>query len=756
MRKFTFQLLTAALCLLSIMAEAQPGFRRDSSIQVYTGSNVRLKNAWTGGHNFTQISDIDLDMDGIKDLVVFDRTAITPYDKITTYLNLGTPNQVSYIHAPQYEKKFPYVHDWMLLVDYNCDGKEDIFSYSVGGFSVFKNTSTTTNLQFTLVKQDVYSTYFGNQYLKLYVSPVDIPAFEDVDYDGDLDVLTYDFSGTKVEMHKNMSEETYGTCDSLVFVQTCSCWGHFSENVSNNQINLNACTGIIGDGNNANKFYNPNPQPQHSGSCLTCLDLDDDGDKDAIIGDISYCNLNEVINGGDSSLADMISNDTYYPSTDVSVDQVLFPCPYHVDVNNDGKRDLLVAPNAPNVSENTTSIKYYKNNGTDLAPVFNFQQNDFLQGEMIDVGEGAYPVFLDFDADGLTDLLIGNGYSKLGPGCLGTQKVYVTAYRNIGTASNPKFKFFTSDYAGLQSTLLSERALALTFGDMDNDGDADMVVGDEEGELHWFRNTAGVGNAPVFVQQMPYSMKDASNATIDVGAYACPQLFDMDQDNKMDLVVGQRNGFVSYYHNTGTTTNPIYTFVTGTLGNVDIRPPFDFNGYSTPFVFLDSGNIEMFVGSQQGYIYHYDNIMGNLGGTFNQVDSMLWAPTEVWEGMRVAPTFKDITNDGLIDMVVGNYMGGVAFYAGDLSVGINTTAYNNDADMELYPNPAGDVLHVKFINVMGASEFKMYDMLGEEVLNEKLSMMNAGVDVSKLRNGIYICMVKNGDKQLVKKIVIER
>jgi hypothetical protein len=750
--------LSFFLFALPLLADAQPGFRRDTSIQVFDAVNTRLRNAWAGGHNFTEISDIDLDMDGIKDLVVYDKTANNPWDKITTYINLGTPNQVSYIHAPQYEKKFPVVHDWMLLVDYNCDGKEDIFTYSVGAFSVYRNTSTVNNLQFTLAAADVYTTYLvNNSYLKLYVSPVDVPAFVDVDNDGDLDVLTYDGSGTQVEMHKNLSMETYGSCDSLYFKQTCKCWGHFTEDITTNVIQLNSCVGpVIGDVNNAGRPLDPHSQSGHAGSCLVCLDMDADGDKDAIIGDLSYCNLNMVTNGGNADTANMVLDDPNFSTSDVTVNQVLFPCPYHLDVNNDGKRDLLVAPNAPTVSENITSIIYYKNNGTDLAPVFNFQQNDFLQGEMVDLGEGAFPVLFDFDADGLTDLLVGNGDARIGPGCSGTEKSSITAYRNIGTPTNPKFKFITSDFAGIRTALLGDRFFTPAFGDLDGDGDEDMVVGDEDGEIHCFMDTSGISNPPSFAQQMPYSMMDINNVVIDVGAFAAPQLFDIDQDGKLDLIVGRKNGFIAYYRNTGTVSSPVFTLITSTLGNVDTQPQQCCNGFNIPFLFIDSGNIEMFVGSEQGYIYHYDNIIGNLGGTFAKLDSMLWAPSEVWEGMRCAPTFKDVTNDGLLDMVVGNFRGGLAFYAGDLSVGMHSTAYSSDADMELYPNPAGDILHVKFINVLSESEFRMYNTLGEEVLSERLHVMNTGVDVSRLSTGIYICMVKAGDKQVVKKVVIER
>ena len=738
--------------------QAQPGFLRIDTFRVFKNS-TQLKNPWAGGHNFCQFSDIDLDFDGIKDLVVFDRTSNVPYDKLTCYINIGTPNQVAYVHAPQYEKKFPYLHDWMLLVDYNCDGKEDIFTYNVGDFSVYKNTSSGNNLSFALEQLHDSTNYIPHNALspqRLYVSPVDIPAFEDIDRDGDIDVVTYQISGTQIEYHKNLSMENFGNCDKLVFWQDAQCWGHITENTANNGINLNACTGRI-DNSGGDQKYIENPTPQHSGSCLVCLDMDGDRDKDAVIGDVSFCNINMVRNGGDTTLAVIDLVDPNFPSNTVSVNQELFPCPYHVDVNNDGKRDLLFSPNVANVSENISSIIWYENTGTDIAPIFNYAQNDFLQDDEVDVGEGAYPVFFDYDADGLTDLLIGNFNSKTGPGCLGgTQKVSVTSYRNIGTAVDPVFQFSSSDYAGLQTSLAGIRNYIPTFGDMDGDGDADMVVGDENGKLHWFMNTAGSGNPAVFSQVMPFDMVDNASIGIDVGQFAAPQLFDIDGDTLLDLIVGERSGKIFYFQNTGTATAPVFTLTSNNLGGVDVMSQCC-TGYATPFLFKDSGITEMFVGSEQGFIYHYTNIDGNLGGNFIKLDSMLWKTTEIWEGQRIAITCGDLTNDGLMDMVVGNYRGGIAFYKGDLTVGMNSTAAATNESIEIFPNPASHSITIKLTDLeLAGASLELFDVLGNKVMERKLNSLATSVEVSTISEGIYVCKVHSGNKLAVKKLIIRK
>src|ERR1035437_8514684 len=78
-------------------------FRRADTIHVYENGDT-LKYPWVGGHNFVQVSEIDINQDGIKDLFVFDRTG----NKITTYINKGIPNTVSYVDSSfKYAGRFP-------------------------------------------------------------------------------------------------------------------------------------------------------------------------------------------------------------------------------------------------------------------------------------------------------------------------------------------------------------------------------------------------------------------------------------------------------------------------------------------------------------------------------------------------------------------------------------------------------------------------------------------------------------------------
>ena len=98
-------------------------FVRNNTISVQDSIGNPLQFPWTGGMNSCQFSTIDLNADGIKDLFVFDKIG----DRILTFINIGTANAVSYTFAPEYAVRFPALHSWVQLIDYNNDGKRRYF-----------------------------------------------------------------------------------------------------------------------------------------------------------------------------------------------------------------------------------------------------------------------------------------------------------------------------------------------------------------------------------------------------------------------------------------------------------------------------------------------------------------------------------------------------------------------------------------------------------------------------------------------------
>lgn len=712
------------------------GFQRDLSIIVKDSLNNNLTNAWGGGLNSCQFSSIDLNFDGIKDLFVFDRSS----DKVITYINNGTANTIDYTSAPEYRNYFPSMHDWAVLKDYNNDGKEDIFTYGVGGITVYKNISNPADgIKFSLVTNMILSQQ-GPNLTNLLVTAVDYPALSDIDNDGDLDVLAFFGLGSYVEYHKNLSVETYGVPDSLKFQLEEYCWGKFAENASSNNILLNTTCPYKQWIPGMDENISDSKEIEHTGSTLLAADMNGDGIKELLIGDVGYPGIIKLINGGTLTDALMTSEDTLFPSNSVRVNLISFPVPSILDVDNDGNDDLIVSPFEPSpiVSENLKSNWFYKNIGTTSIPDFDYRYNNFLQKDMIETGAGAYPVLCDYNGDGLLDLFIGNfgihdsSYYSYG-NLISVFRSRIALYKNIGTISSPVFQFITNDFGNIGDRKLN--GIVPAFGDIDGDNAKEMIIGKSDGTVDLYENTNSAG------QPMNMVLSQQNYQSINVGKFSAPQLIDLDGDNLLDLVIGEKNGNLNYYRNTGSPSSPAFTLISDSLGGVDVvKHAISNYGYSVPCFFKDSLNhFKLFAGSESGYIYYYKDIEANLTGHFTLADSML---LRIYEGGRSAVTVFNIDNDSFPEMIIGNYSGGVAYFKGITPppVSIAEFAQQLSIQMKTYPIPADDKLFITGDNIESFDKCTVgiYNIIGKSVLC-RVTPASQGfiIDTQNLRDGLY-------------------
>ncbi len=719
-------------------------FSKNFKLIVKGENNIPLKYPWVGGLNSCQFSTIDLNNDGIKDLFVFDRHG----NKILTFINTWTSNTIDYIYAPQYETFFPDIHDWVMLLDYNNDGKEDLFTYANGGISVYKNISDNNSIQFKLITPLLRSLQ-GKLFSNLLVTNVDYPAITDLDHDGDLDILTFFGLGSFVQYHKNMSMEKYGNSDSLDYVMRSSNWGNFAESPESNKIKLDTV------------FYFFNKPKKHTGSTFLAFDSDNDQDMDLILGDVDYPNLVKLNNGGTKDSAHIINRDSAFPSNTQPVHMFSFPQPFYIDIDNDQRKDLLVSPFEPGLqtAENFKSIWLYKNIGTKSIPVFTFQKNNFLQDDMIDVGSGAMPVLYDFDHDGLKDLFISNyGYydtSWYDHGYLNSIFISkISLYKNTGTWTLPEFTLVTNDFADLSNLKLN--AIYPTFGDINHDGKSEMLIGNSTGNILYFSNNASTGQSDEFVLADPNFQK------INVGEFSTPQLFDLNQDSIFDLVIGERKGKLHYYENTGTKSNPVFKLKNDSLGKVDVTNyKKSWYGYSIPcFIKNSHDSLVLFTGCENGNIGYYKHIENNLNNSFELGENNLLS---INEGIRTSVAIDDIDHDGLLDMFVGNYRGGLSFYKGDTNLIHNSITETSTlpCSINIFPNPANDIVTIQFeqtptdLKNLHISVFNtLNQIVFENKMNESNSISISTVDYPQGFYAIFITgtvngKVKTGSKKLI-------
>jgi hypothetical protein len=509
------------------------------------------------------------------------------------------------------------------------------------------------------------------------------------------------------------------------------CWGKFRENELNCEITLDL---PCGGGRSPENIL-------HAGSSLSTFDSDGDGDKEIVIGDISCTTNTLIVNGGTAQLANGISQTHNFPNTTEPINFNNFPTSYFIDVNNDGKKDLLVSPNVFNAAENAESVWFYKNVGTETLPNFKKINENFLQNQMLEVGEGAHPILEDLNGDGLKDLLIGNyGYYSVG-GSINSKLAY---FKNVGTLDEPIFQFQTNDYQNFSQ--LNMRGLYPAFGDLDGDGDKDLLLGNEDGKMVYCTNIPNNGVANFVLSESFYK-------GIDIGNFATPQIVDIDGDGKLDLLIGEERGTVNFCRNEGTTSTPDFSVanLNPLFGNINVSkyiPNSIAFGYSTPKFFKFNGQSRIISGSQQGYIYLYENIDNNLNGTFSLIDSTL---SDIWEGERSVPEISDINNDGKPDLFLGNYAGGLSFFKFDnVSNMFNLKSTKN---LSVYPNPSKDNVYIK-TNINRLNSVSVFDLNQRLILFESVfSGNNLSIDISKINAGYYILKVSSSEGDFYEKFI---
>ena len=743
MKKLLFQLfLVFSFGVLNAQTLYEFGFERDFSITVLNADNDTLDFAWWGGLNSVQFVEMDINQDGITDLILFDRHG----NRLLPLINENIPGEFSYRLAPEYRKDFPLdLHDWIITYDFDHDGKMDIFTYSVGGIRVFKNISDSSGLKFSLWSNLINSLQYAN-YINIYLTDVDYPLITDIDGDGDVDILAFFGLGSYIEWHQNMGVELHGNPDTMDFQRTQRCWGNFMESEENNEVTLNITCPWQKD----LQFAGPPKDIMHVGSTMSAIDVNGDGLLDLLLGDTDYANLILLINGGTADSAHFISQDIFFPSTSVPVQLFAIPQPFYLDINNDGQKELIVSPFDPSsiINETQNSVWLYNNVGTNDSLDLVFVQDNFLQDRMIELGSGAYPVIQDWNGDGLPDLFVANFGARDSSwyeyGFLHSSYTSsISLFENVGTASNPKFKLITEDFAGLAS--LGLMGLYPAFADLDGDGDIDMVVGNQNGNLLYYKNTAGPGNPMNMVQN------STNWLGIDVGLYSTPTFFDLTKNGLPDLVIGQRMGYLSFWENTGSLTSPVFTHRTDILGDVYTADlTHSYYGYSVPCFYRNSSNETfLFTGSNKGWILHFKDIDNNLDGTFQLIDTVFVTDgilkEKIVEGARIAPAVGDLNNDTHPELIVGNYSGGLTYYKGTQppadSVGVS--AFSSIVDfITVFPNPFCQEITIVSDHFVKSMNMILYSSYGAVICNEIAVNTNRYVfNSSNVPSGLYVLQI---------------
>lgn len=180
------------------------------------------------------------------------------------------------------------------------------------------------------------------------------------------------------------------------------------------------------------------------------------------------------------------------------------------------------------------------------------------------------------------------------------------------------------------------------FADLDGDGDVDLYVGNIYGYIFVFLND-GTG------QFTADGVLQADGVDINIGDLIVPEFEDLDGDGDLDLYAGLYDGYIQIYENDGGTFT--------SSGFLEVDGSAFTGAYVNFHTFADvddDGDMELYVAEFYSYMYKFDNDGTNTftsDGTFDVTGALI---TFTYFS---SPAVADVDGDGNVELYVGGAYG---------------------------------------------------------------------------------------------------
>ncbi len=673
-----------------------------------------------------------------------------------------------------------------------------------------------------------------------------LPQFVDIDADGDLDLFMAqpEERGAQLSLFENLGSpqaHRFQLRSSAFDTMTVNTWYHFVDIDADHDFDLfhaDNRNGLsfrrnVGSPQAARWLFEADSVVEVSGrkviseytSVPTFVDIDGDGDQDFFYGNtlgfiVLYRNIGspqapsfffeteeweglKIISGGLHANAattippfppqggnsknpplrgargvSLASNNSLHGANGIAF----------ADIDGDGDQDFFYGDLFHK------SIYHFHNNGTVQTPDVALTDSLFPQPQPVSTLGHNIPRFADIDADGDKDFFVAG---------LRQYQNNFLFYRNVGEATRPQFKATAVNFLPL---LDAGSYCSPAFGDLDGDGDLDLMLGNFDGQFVYYENT-GTANAPAF----QWLSDNFQNLRLNLYATSAPTFVDIDRDGDLDLFSGDFYGRIAFFENRGTARAPSFVLSTSNYQSIDVgnssAPVFadgdrdgDFDLYigegnaavvnifentgtpqqpafvakprkefahtvpaddGTPFLFdwNRDGWLDLFVGTRTGKILYYRGT-----AVLDSFALVREAFENIDVGLNSVPHLLNWDNDNKVDLIVGEQAGGLNYYraVGNSAVDEREEAPSSFA-LQAYPNPFAKRVTVvaSFAehNFVAKPRLQVYNLLGAIVAELEIKNTSAGVwqtqwqpHEANLPRGLYFVRMQLGQVQLTRKV----